>query len=151
MIFPNDTQLNGVDGRPIKTYGHCSTVVGVKALRRDYKVNFILTDMKAILGADFLVEYGLSLNMKKRELGDSLTGIVCTLFPSYTAQESIRLADSTETCRFVQKNCPEILTAPDYPSLPVSCVAKHSIETIGRPLFAKPRPLSHSKLEAAKT
>ena len=109
MIFPNDTQLNGVDGRHIKTYGHCSTVVGVKALRTDYQVNFILTGTKAILGVDFLVEYGLSLNM-----GDSLTGIVCTFFPSYTAQESIRLADSTETCGFVQKNCPEILTAPDY-------------------------------------
>ena len=49
--------------------------------------------------------------MKKREFGDSLTGVVCTWFPSYTAHENIRVEDSTETCGFTQKNCPEILSA----------------------------------------
>ena len=64
MIFPSSTVLSSVDSKPIRTYGHCSTIVGVKTLRRAYKIDFIVTDTQPILGADFLTKYGLQLGMK---------------------------------------------------------------------------------------
>ena len=81
LIFENTTKLSTVDGRPLKTYGHCQVSVGIKSLRRDYKVNFILTDTKPILGIDFLTEHGLILNMKDRLLTDSYTNVSATLLP----------------------------------------------------------------------
>ena len=53
LIFPSSTLLKSVDGKPIQTFGHCSTMIGVKTLRRAYKVDLIITNTKPILGADF--------------------------------------------------------------------------------------------------
>jgi len=150
VVFPNTVKLNSVDGRPIATYGHCAAVVGVRSLRRNFKMNFILTDTKAILGADFLVEYGIALNMKDKELTDPLTGLKCTLEPIHSIEEGIRVSSCHETSSYIKRHCPNILNAPDYTSLPNNVEFSHSIATTGPPLFSKPRILHPDKLSEAK-
>ncbi len=150
LIFPSSTLLKSVDGKPIQTFGHCSTMIGVKTLRRAYKVDFIITNTKPILGADFLIKTGLQLDMKHRRLRDPLANISATLTTGKEGSVGIRVAEATDQHDFIKKNCPSILCPPDYSEIPRDMDTFHKIETSGPPVFSKPRPLDPKKLEVAK-
>jgi len=150
VLFPTVSKLVGVDGTPLKTFGHFHTIVGVKTLRRDFKVNFVCTDTRPILGADFLTHYGLKLDMKERTLTDPLTGCSTKLFPSNESGVTIRVAEEVTTECFIEKHCPSLLQAPDYFAVHEESDAFHSIETTASPVYCKPRPLSPVKFQAAK-
>ena len=128
LLFPCTTRLSGVDGKPLRTYGHCIAQVGIRSLRRDFKVQFIVTDTKAILGADFLTEYALNLDMSKRKLTDTLSNIAAPLQPCET-EEQIRVYKSDEPNNFIEKHCPILLTPPDYSSIPSKMSTLNAIET----------------------
>ena len=68
LCMPTNVQLSGVDGKPLNSYGQFNATVAVRSLRRNFKVNFILTNTQPILGADFLINYGLNLNMKLKKI-----------------------------------------------------------------------------------
>ena len=91
LCFPTDIRLAGVDGSLIKCYGHFNATVSVTSLRRDYKVNFIITDTQPILGADFLTYYDLSSNMKSKTLCDSYTTLSTTLICKKAQHLQIRI------------------------------------------------------------
>jgi len=150
FVFPTCSKLVGVDGTPLKVYGHFQTAIGVKSLRRDFKVNFVSTETRPILGADFLTNYGLQLNMKERTLTDPLTGCSTQLIPSTEEGQTIRVAKEINTECFIEKHCPSLLLAPDYFSCTSNLNAVHTIETTGSPVYCKPRPLSPVKFKAAK-
>lgn len=149
LIFPTTTQLSGADGSAITTVGQCTCKVAVKELRREFVICFVIAKTQPILGADFLTNHNLSLNMRTKTLTDNLTHISTSLHPTNTKQTFIRATDSAGSDSFLADNFPTLLHAPDYTSLPATSVC-HAIETKGPPVFCKPRPLSPAKLEAAK-
>jgi len=150
IVFPTSSNLVGVDGTPLKVFGHFQAKIGVKSLRREFLVNFVATDTRPILGADFLTTYGLKLDMKKRKLTDPLTNIETDLVPSSEPQPTVRVAEEVKSDCFVEKHFPSLLSAPDYFSLPSKVDSVHAIETTGQPVFSKARQLSPVKFEAAK-
>jgi len=149
VIYPSSIKLTGVNGSAIQTYGHCRTEIGIKSLRRQFPIDFIITNTKAILGADFLTLFNLDLNMKRRELSDPLTGIIAKLNPGEFTETTNRIVSSPSNVDFISENYPLVLTAPDYSTAPVN-VIKHAISTTGPPLYSKARPLSPVKYQEAK-
>jgi len=141
--------LTGVDGTPLHIFGQFQGLVEVKALRRNYKVNFIATDTRPILGADFLTQYGLKLDMKNRKLTDPLANISVNLVSGDEEAKVVRVKEDAGSNSFILKHFPRLLTSPNYEEIP-DTVPFHEIKTTGPPLFAKPRPLSPKKLEIAK-
>jgi len=148
LCCPTSAILTGVDGNKLTVYGQFSTKIGVRSLRREFGINFIVTDTRAILGADFLTTYGLSLNMKLRTLTDTLTGISAPLKSSDCVKPTFSITE-VNLSGFLAKNFPNILKAPEYSNIP-SHLTFHEIKTSGGPVFSKPRPLAPEKFNAAK-
>ena len=69
----NGFNLRAVNNTTIATYGTCLLTLDLR-LRRTFRWVFIIADVsRAILGADFLQHYGLSVDMETRRLTDRLT------------------------------------------------------------------------------
>ena len=67
--------LRAVNGSPIPTYGTRSITLDL-GLRRVFRWIFILADIQTpILGADFLREYGLLVNLRQGRLLDATTSL----------------------------------------------------------------------------
>jgi len=147
LILPSATKLTGVDGTQLQTFGHWQTNVGVRSLRREFEVNFIITKTKPILGADFISKYGLILDMRKHLIIDPLTNMKCTLTPAH--EENKICINETVKNSYIKCNFPRLLDAPSYNSIPKFAI-EHRIETKGPPLFSKPRILSPAKYKIAK-
>jgi len=150
LCLPTDIQLSGVDGNVLKVHGHFNAVVGVPSLRRDYKINLIITDTASILGADFLIHYGLLLNMRDKILIDPLANLSAKLKNKRCESSTIRVTDSCADANFVSKHFPVLIEAPDYSALPTESATFHEIITNSGPIYSKPRPLSPDKFNAAK-
>jgi len=150
LVSSSSTLLSGVDGKSLPTFGSCVATVGVRSLRRDFKVDFILTKTKPILGVDFLTNYNLVLNMKGRQLVDPLANIVAELTPSSKQQQLVRVSKVESSHSFLSDHFPILLGSPDYTQASTDSIPTHRIVTSGPPLFSKPRPLPPAKLEVAK-
>jgi len=150
MRFPSSVQLVSAAGDVIPSFGHVCLPVSIRALRRDFKVDFILTDTKPILGADFLTAYGLNLDMKHRKLVDPLANIAAELLPSRSSRPQIFISSTQSADSFLTTNFPQLLSPPDYTMLPTSSSTFHRIETNCPPIHCRPRQLSLSKYETAK-
>ena len=146
MLF--GVTLTGVGGNEIQTYGQCHVSIGIKGLRRQFPVTFIAADVKPILGADFLTQHGLMLNMKSKSLHDPHTSLTANLIVSQGEMHSIH-ASETKSDSYLSRSFPKLIEPPDYTQLPNTSVS-HAIETTGVPLYCKPRPLSAQKLEVAR-
>ena len=149
LILPSTTKLTGVDGKNLATFGHMHTSVSVKSLRRNFQVNFIVTKTRAILGADFLTDNSLILNMKKQVLIDPLTNMSTSLMKS-SSENAICISVQMNSNNFIKENYPQLISAPNYSYLPQNFDVTHRIETTGSPLYSKPRMLSPLKFKAAK-
>ena len=136
LILPSTTKLTGVDGKPLVVFGHIKSSIGIKSLRRNLTVNFIITNTKPILGADFLTEFGLILNMKDSALTDSLTNISCKLIPS-KGENKICISEEVGDNNYIKENFPSLITAPNYSFLPPNFDVEHRIETTGPPVYSR--------------
>ena len=139
--------MSGAGGEPITSYGQIAGKVAVPGLRREFSLTFIVANTPSILGADFLTNHGLSLNMKERTLTDTMTHIQAKLTRHSSETVNIRATRSTPSPVF--DGYSELLFSPDYSSLPSTNVT-HRIITEGAAVYCKPRPLSLPKLDAAK-
>ena len=149
LLYPCDIKLTGVGGNLIDTFGKISSKIGVPGLRREFSVNFIASSVKPILGADFLTEHGLQLDMKQRCLRDPVTNITAQLIANTDQHTSIRVSETSHITPDILLQFTSLLLAPDYHMMPQTDIT-HVIHTNGPPLFCKPRPLSPAKLEVAK-
>ncbi len=67
--------LTAANGSSISTYGTKLLSVNL-GLRRNFKFPFILATVdRPIIGADFLAEFGLLVDLRKKRLIDSFTGL----------------------------------------------------------------------------
>ena len=137
-----------VNNTPIRTYSQRSLTLNL-GLRRSLPWIFTIADVqKPILGADFLSNYGLTVDMR---LIDTCTYLRIQGIASACNSPSPSLHTKHVSHPYLQllSQFPELsqITAPDTP-------VKHDvlqyIETTGPPVSARPRRLAPDRLRAAK-
>ena len=141
--------LRAANGTNIATYGTQMLSLDL-GLQRKFKWPAVLADVsRPILGADFLRQSNLLVDIARERLIDAHT------FYSTHAKTSREPAVGLS---FVAPPCPYRSLLESFPSLTTPCFkrsevkhdVKHHIVTEGPPVFARPRRLSPEKLQVAK-
>lgn len=142
-------KLFAANGTEIRTYGIVSLELNL-GLRRSFKWNFIISDVKQpIIGADFLKTHNLIVDLGNGKLTDGLTSferygkVLCSIEPSIS---SIR---RDNTFHDLLKKYADITKPVNYKENN-SNDTYHHIETVGPPIFAKPRPLPPHRYQVVK-
>ncbi len=143
--------LQAVNGTNIATYGIRSLTLDL-GLRRSFRWTFIIANVKQpILGADFLQNFGLLVDIRHHRLSDSLTRLkvqgVLSDFPSLGI--SCRLKDSHDPYLSLLAEFPAV-TQPTSNNQPVKHTVTHHIHTSGQPVAARTRRLAPEKLRIAR-
>ncbi|XP_049317746.1 uncharacterized protein K02A2.6-like [Bactrocera dorsalis] len=142
-------KLFAANGSPIKVYGEVLLKLNLK-LRREFVWNFLIADVShAIIGADFLSNFGILVDLKQRCLCDSKTDLksVCTIYR--TLGVSVKTINADTNFADILHEFVEITRPPPMGTSTNSAVA-HRILTNGQPVFSRPRRLSPEKLTAAR-
>ena len=143
--------LQAVNNTVITTYGTRSLTLDL-GLRRTFRWVFVVADVKnPILGADFLRNYNLLVDVRHRRLSDSMTqlkvqGLIChdssprpTLLPCRTMSAFKNILSDFPTV--LQPHATEEAVKHDV---------THHIETTGPPVSARPRRLAPDRLKSAR-
>ena len=143
--------LQAVNNSPIATYGKRSLTLDL-GLRRTFRWVFIVAEVtNPILGADFLRNYNLLVDVKRKRLSDGLTHLKVQGIASHTASPSPSLMAKGPKNEF-----DAIL--PDFPAVLQPCCndrppkhsVTHHIETTGPPVWARTRRLAPERLKIAR-
>ena len=142
--------LVAANNTTIDTYGTSKRVVDV-CLKRDYTWTFIVADVKQpIIGADFLINYSLLVDLRSRCLRDIRTGLAIPASLSSIKPLSLNRVDTVHNdYTKLLGQFPE-LTRPTTKGETVKHGITHKIVTKGHPVFARPRRLAPDKLVTAK-
>ena len=137
----------------IATFGQRSITLNL-GLRRTFRWVFIVADVThPILGADFLSNFHLLIDVKRRRLLDSLTSLQVsgTSCSRKDLEVTPLLTQPDSPCRFARllRRFPEV-TNPTLHAPSVKHTVTHHIRTRGPPVFAKPRRLAPDRLKSAK-
>lgn len=146
---PVPIQLHAANGSSIKVYGSRYIDTDL-ALRRKFCWNFLIADVGvAIIGADFLANFGLLVDLKNRRLVDSKTGLhaggglaVSSIFGVTTIGFAHPFRDLLQEFREI--------TLPTTIRSTVKHDVKHFIQTKGPSVAFKVRRMSPDKVDAAK-
>lgn len=148
-IPSDDYFLYAANNTRIKTYGERVMTLNL-GLRRSFTWSFLVADVsKPIIGADFLLKYGLLVDLKRKKLIDTTTTLEVNAkiqtsdFPKIsTIRQDVNLKHLIEEFKD--------LTIPSSQKQGKKLKVKHHIITNGQPVFAKARRLCPEKLKAAK-
>lgn len=154
QLSPSDFKLYAANSSSIKTYGKQLISLDL-GLRRRFKWNFIIADVsRPIIGADFLKEYGLLVDIKQKRLIDPLTSLsVATKIikgPSsfLTPLDSSCFEPAINSLLQEFKSLSSEKVEGD--KVNVSHKVTHSIVTKGPPVTSRVRRLAPDKLKIAK-
>ena len=136
------------NGSAISTYG-TQTITTSLGLRREFSWDFIVADVKfCIIGADFLIKHGLTVDLANSRLVDTKTTLASNGILKFSDYASTILSSSNNLfselfAKFIKN---------DSPAEPhsLSAAVKHRIITTGYPVSCKPRPLPHHYHNAVK-
>ena len=148
---PSPVMLQAVNESSIKTYGEKSIALDL-GLRRDFRWIFIIADVPiGILGADFLANFSLKVDMRHRKLIDtnttlSVNGIHYSLF---SPRPMFCLPTTSSPYKALIKKFPD-LARPCYKESAIKHNVTHHIRTQGPPVFCCPRRLAPDRLPVAK-
>ena len=147
----DDFSLQAVNNTVITTYGTRSLTLDL-GLRRTFRWVFVVADVKnPILGADFLRNYNLLVDVRHRRLSDAMTqlkvqGLIChdssprpTLLPCRTMS----------AFKNILSDFPTVLR-PHATEEAVKHDVTHHIETTGPPVSARPRRLAPDRLKSVR-
>ena len=151
MVCATNIQLQAVNKSPIKTFGQRSVTLDL-GLRRVFRWIFVVTDIPTpILGADFLDNYGLLVDIKHRRLIDTTTTLTVQGAGTYTGIISPVYVKQDTSDRFhsLFRESPDI-TRPVYKHSEVKHTTTHHIQTRGPPASARPRRLAPNRQQIAK-
>lgn len=143
------TKLFAANGSPITSYGERRLTLNL-GLRRNFNWTFIIADVKqCIIGADFLKNYDLLVDMKGNRLIDGLTKLATVGVPTTDESFGITTYDCTDDFSDILKEFQDITVPHDHKAPPKVNVTHH-IVTNGHPVFSRPRRLSPKKLRDAR-
>ena len=149
-VKPTSLQLFAANGTPIKVYGEVLLKVNL-GLRREFLWSFLIADVTSgIIGADFLRNFDLLIDLKRNRLIDNTTHLESNGSLAKSSKYSIKTFNSVSPYADLLAQFPTItrLAPPGTISQSTIC---HRIETTGQPVYARPRRLPPDKLEAART
>lgn len=141
--------LRAVNISPIAAYGQRTLTIDI-GLRRLFRWVFIVADLReAILGADFLANFGLAVSMRGRSLKDATTSFtIQTILSSLEASPMGPLAASSRyDATFAEYPA---ITRPCNTEVPAKHTVTHHIITNGPPVFARHRRLFGERLHIAR-
>lgn len=147
---PDNYSLTAANGSIIQTYGILKQNLDL-GLRRDFTWNFVVANVdKPIIGADFLVHYGLIIDCRNRRLVDSLTTLTTSGQLKHCNQTSIKAISGNSEFHHLLAEYPS-LTKPSGLPREVKHSTVHYIRTNpGQPVFCRPRRLAPDRLKIAK-
>ncbi|BHF85886.1 hypothetical protein SprV_1002906000 [Sparganum proliferum] len=150
--FPSPgLHLQAANCSPIPTFGSLSLTLNI-GLRRSFTWIFVIADVPhAILGSDFLAEFGLLVDCRRARLLDRTTGLFVRGLTPFTAPTNLSVLDTDIASPFRQLllSHPNIIN-PKFRSGEVQHDVVHHIHTSGPPVFARPRRLATDRFQAAK-
>lgn len=133
-------KLFAANGTQIKTYGVKSLTLNLN-LRRDFKWSFIIADVnQPIIGADFLYYFKLLVDIRAQKLVDQVTNLQVSAQITNCTTPAIKTIDEAHKYFRVLNKYPDILKPMSFKETPRHAVLHH-IETKGKPVHARARPL----------
>lgn len=146
---PASVKLYAANGSVIATYGE-KTITLDLGLRRKFVWLFIIADVnRPIIGADFLSHYGLLVDIRKKQLCDTLTNIQSIgKLTSENVQQLTLIQNSSPYQNILEEFKDITKSSLNTPAIKHSVV--HFIDTTGPPIFEKARRLPPNKLKIAK-
>lgn len=152
-LHKRDLTLRAANNSPINTYGFRQFTLDF-GLPRPLTWRFLVADVtQPIIGADFLLQHKLLVDLEQRRLIDTRNGTRVAADPSpSTAPRISSISPSPSPGVPFQRLLADFpsLTTPCTSDTPVQHGVSHHIITEGRPVFARPRRLAPEKLVAAK-
>lgn len=146
---PSPFQLHAANGSNICTYGSrfITTDLG---LRRRFSWNFLVADVTtAIIGADFLANFGIVIDLGHRQLIDGRTKLHSVGGFVNAVVHSVTTVDHCHPFHNLLAEFREI-TMPPTMRTTVQHDVTHHIQTKGPPVACKSRRMAPDKLKAAK-
>ena len=145
-----DLGLRAVNGSPIPTYGTRSITLDL-GLQRVFRWIFIVADIQTpILGADFLREYGLLVNLRQGCLLDATTSLQSKGIIYHIASPSPSLTQLHNTdYHTILAEFPSV-TKPCTSPRPVRHTVTHHIQTTGPTVHSRARRLPPDHLRIAR-
>ncbi|BHF78459.1 hypothetical protein SprV_0602157200 [Sparganum proliferum] len=143
--------LQAANCSPISTFGNRSLTLNI-GLRRSFSWIFVIADVPhAILGSDFLAEFDLLVDCRRSCLLDRTTGLSVRGLTPFNDSCNLSLLDTGIACPYqdLLLQHPNIIK-PQFRSGEMQHDVVHHIRTSGPPVFARPRRLAPSRLQAAK-
>lgn len=147
---PSKIKLFAANGTEIETYGTTTLKVNL-GLRRDFVWTFLIANVTTpIIGADFITNFGLLIDLLGKKIIDPLTGLnsncMRIMINETTEYKTYNLnsvyADLLEEYKQITKL--------PMPGSEISTAVVHQIITTGQPVYSRPRRLDPEKLEAAR-
>ena len=148
-----DVTLRAANNSIINTYGSRQLILDF-GLPRRLTWRFLVADVtQPIIGADFLLQHKLLVDLDRQRLIDTRNGTRVEAEPSHcpTPHHNFlsTLPSTGNPFKRLLADFPS-LTSPCTSDTPIRHGVSHHIVTEGRPVFARPRRLSPEKLVAAK-
>ncbi|BHF69184.1 hypothetical protein SprV_0301222700 [Sparganum proliferum] len=142
--------FQAVNASPITTFGTYSLSLDI-GCRRLFSWVFVVADICAILGIDFLVTFDLLVDCRQSHLPDQTTNLtVRGISSSYASRQLAVLNPEPENpFRQLLVKYPSLTRPKSSASTPPHDVVYH-IRTIRPPAFPRPRRLRPARLSAAK-
>ncbi|XP_037950751.1 uncharacterized protein LOC119681579 [Teleopsis dalmanni] len=143
--------LYAANGAKISTYGTKLMQVNL-GLRRQLLWEFLAAKVNhPIIGADFLNNFGLVVDLKNSRICNGITGL--QIMGSKKVMHCVKLStiDVTSPAHNILRDYKEI-TQPATSNKAAARVTlvEHQIVTKGQPVYAKPRRLNSEKFEIAR-
>lgn len=142
-------KLFAANSTVINTYGVINLELNL-GLRRSFKWTFIIADVtQPIIGADFLFNFKLLVDVHAKKLVDKLTKLeVDTKFID-SKDPSVKTIDRNHPYFYVLEKFPELTKPLNFKVTPRHSVT-HYIETKGPPVHARSRPLAQERYKKVR-
>ena len=142
--------LQAANSSTIRTHGQQMLEVDI-GLRRPFRWIFVVADVQhPILGADFLQNFKLSVDMANHQIRDTTTKLLISgISTKVQADVNLLATDSKDQFTPLLEKFPELVQPPNSET-PVKHNVTHRIVTSGHPVHAKPRRLAPDRLAVAK-
>ena len=149
---PLQKQLVAANGTRIRCYGEKKLRLQVGS--RNYEWKFLVAEVRRpLIGADFLTQTSLLVDLKNRQLihPEELTAVPLRRSKRHSRITGLAFAASEKPSPLARlfTEFPSI-TVPNFKIDSPKHEVRHTIETRGQPIRAKARPLPPQKLAAAK-
>lgn len=146
---PCEFKLYAANDSEIKTYGLCNLEITF-GLRRVFKWPFIVCDVKQpIIGADFLRNFKLMVDLFNNRLVDLVTNLYVCGSKCLAFEGTIKCINSSHPYADLLETFQDITRPPTFKDIPEHSVYHH-IETTGPPVHSRARRLPPHRYEVVK-